>query len=157
MTLRALFPLCLASASLLISPGCESVRSDIREGVREKIAGPQYRERAFGGDARATFDAARRAVIAMGFRVDRAGGAAQGKIVAFGGLQAGQDLAASRQIRLQIDISPYGNESRVRALFTEVLEDDFARGPGHATENSLKDSPLYEVLFRRIEDGLKQP
>jgi len=101
--------------------------------------------------------AARRAVVAMGFRVDRTGGAAQGKIVAFSGLQSGQDLAASRQVRLQIEISPYGTESRVRALFTEVLEADFARGPGHATENGLKDTPLYEVLFRRIEEGLKQP
>lgn len=157
MTSRAFFSLCFVAASLIVSPGCESVRSDIREGVREKIAGPQYRERSFGGDARATFDVTRRAVVAMGFRVDRAGGAAQGKLVAFSGVQTGQDMATSRQIRLQIDISPYGNESRVRALFTEVLEDDFARGPGHATENSLKDSPLYEVLFRRIEDGLKQP
>jgi hypothetical protein len=154
---RAFLSLCFVGAALLVSTGCESVRSDIRESVREKIAGPQYRERVFSGDARATFDAARRAVVAMGFRVDRAGGAAQGKIVAFSGLQSGQDLAASRQIRLQIEISPYGTESRVRALLTEVLEADFARGPGHATENGLKDTPLYEVLFRRIEEGLKQP
>ena len=154
---RAFLSLCFVGAALLVSTGCESVRSDIRESVREKIAGPQYRERVFSGDARATFDAARRAVVAMGFRVDRPGGAAQGKIVAFSGLQSGQDLAASRQIRLQIEISPYGTESRVRALFTEVLEADFARGPGHATENGLKDTPLYEVLFRRIEEGLKQP
>jgi len=156
MTFRAFLSLCVAGASLLVSPGCESVRSDIREGVREKFAGPQYRERAFTGDARATFEAARRAVIAMGFRIDRAG-AAQGKIEAFGGLQTGQDLAASRQIRLQLEISPYGDEARVRALFTEVLEDTFDRGPGHATENGLKDSPLYEVLFRRIDEGLKDP
>lgn len=122
MTFRAFLSLCVAGASLLVSPGCESVRSDIREGVREKFAGPQYRERAFTGDARATFEAARRAVIAMGFRIDRAG-TAQGKIEAFGGLQTGQDLAASRQIRLQLEISPYGDEARVRALFTEVLED----------------------------------
>lgn len=156
MTLRRLLPLCLAGASLLLCAGCESVRSDIREGVREKFAGPQYREREFAGDARATFDAARRAVAAMGFRIERAG-AAQGRIEAFGGLQSGQDLAASRQVRLQVEISPYGDESRVRARFTEVLEDTFDRGPGHATENGLKDSPLYEVLFRRIDEGLKDP
>ena len=41
MTLRRLLPLCLAGASLLLCAGCESVRSDIREGVREKFAGPQ--------------------------------------------------------------------------------------------------------------------
>ena len=156
MKLRSLLPLSVIGACCFVAVGCEAVRSDIREGVREKVSGPRYRENTFSADSRATYEAARRAVLAMGYRIERAG-AAQGNIEAFGGLQSGQDLAASRQIRLQIDISAYGTESRLRALFTEVLEDDFSRGPGHATENGLKDTPLYEVLFRRIDEGLKDP
>jgi hypothetical protein len=49
-------------------------------------------------------------------------------------------------------------KTNVRALFTEraILEDDFSKGRGRATENSLRDTSLYEVLFRHIEEAAKK-
>jgi hypothetical protein len=57
---------------------------------------------------------------------------------------------------LRIEITTFGEGSNVRALFTEVLEDDFSKGRGRATENSLRDTSLYEVLFRHIEEAAKK-
>lgn len=135
--------------------GCESVRSDLRAGVKEKIEGPTYRLHYVSTDARATYDAARIALGKMGYRFER-GGAAQGLIEALGGVHSGESLKNSRQLRLRIEITTFGEGSNVRALFTEVLEDDFSKGRGRATENSLRDTSLYEVLFRHIEEAAKK-
>ena len=135
--------------------GCESVRSDIRAGVKEKIDGPTYRLHYVASDARVTYEAAKASLGKMGYRFER-GGAAQGLIEALSSVHSGESLKNSRQLRLRIEITSYGEGSNVRALFTEVLEDDFSKGPGRATENALRDTSLYEVLFRHIEEELKK-
>jgi len=150
------FLLLIGSLVAVTLAGCESVRSDLREGVREKIDGPTFRTHYVSADSRAVYDAARWALNEMGYRFVR-GGPAQGVIEAFGGVHSGESLKSSRQVRLQIEISAFGDGSNLRALFSEVLEADFSKGPGRATENSLRDTSLYEVLFRNIEAGLKQP
>jgi len=148
------FPSAAALLALTVAlTGCESVRSDFRAGVKEKVDGPAFRARQVEGGTREVYESARTAVAGMGFRIVRFG-AAQGVIEALNGISTAETLKSSRQIRLQIKISPSGDGSEVSALFTEVLESDFSKGPGRATENSLRDTSLYEVLFRRIAEGM---
>lgn len=141
---------------VLVVSGCESVRSDFRAGVREKVSGPAVRVQKYDGDTRAVFESARTAVTAMGFKVTRFG-AAQGVIEALSSVSTAETLKSSRQVRVRINISPSGDGSDVSVSFTELLESDFSKGPGRATENGLKDTALYEVLFRRIGEGLVKP
>ncbi len=152
---RYLPPLAVALLCLGLG-GCESVRSDFQTGVREKIHGPVFERRVFAGTQREVYDAARSAVAAMGYRITRYG-AAQGVIEAFNTLATAETLKTTEQLRLQIRLSMAAEGCEVAALFTQMLENDFNKGPGLSTENAVKNSSLYEVLFRRIAENLAKP
>jgi len=47
--------------------------------------------------------------------------------------------------------------TEVRVTLTEIIEDDFNKGAGHGTESPLRDTPLYDVLFRHIGQALPAP
>ncbi len=136
--------------------GCESVRSDLSAGVREKIHGPVFQTRVFAGTQRDVFEAARASVAGMGFKITRSG-PAQGVIEAFNALSTGETLKTTQQLRLQVRISPVAEGCEVAALFTQMLENDFNKGRGQATENAVKNTSLYDVLFGRIAGNLPKP
>lgn len=136
--------------------GCESVRSDLSAGVREKIHGPVFQTRVFAGTQRDVFEAARASVAGMGYKITRSG-AAQGVIEAFNALSTGETLKTTQQLRLQVRISPVAEGCEVAALFTQMLENDFNKGRGQATENAVKNTSLYDVLFGRIAGNLPKP
>lgn len=149
----------LSTCSILLClalSGCESVRSDFRAGVREKIHGPVFETRVFAGTQREVFDAARASVVDMGYKITRSG-AAQGVIEGFNSLHTAETLKMTQQLRLQVRISPVPEGCEVAALFTTMLENDFNKGPGQATENAVKNMSLYEVLFGRIAGNLPKP
>ncbi|HRE82835.1 MAG TPA: hypothetical protein PLN52_17450 [Opitutaceae bacterium] len=142
--------------ALVLFSGCESVRSDFSAGVKEKVSGPAFRTQTYAGDTRAVYESARTAVLAMGYKITRFG-AAQGVIEAYRPLETSETLRSTRQIRVRIQISPALGGSDVAVSFTELIENDFSKGPGRATESGLRDTAQYEVLFRRIGEGLAAP
>lgn len=150
-----LLPAC-ALLLCLVMTGCESVRSDLSAGVREKIHGPVFQTRVFAGTQRDVFEAARASVAGMGFKITRSG-PAQGVIEAFNALSTGETLKTTQQLRLQVRISPVAEGCEVAALFTQMLENDFNKGRGQATENAVKNTSLYDVLFGRIAGNLPKP
>ena len=139
---------------LLAFAGCESTRHDFSAGVREKFSGPTYVVREFPGDSRAVFEAARTSIEQMGFRITRSG-AAQGVVDGVGGLSSDDSLRGSNQRSVKVRLAPtVTGSTEVSVLFTEIIEDDFSKGAGTATETPLRSSPLYAALFGRITEVL---
>lgn len=132
------------------------MRSDFSAGVREKIHGPVFQTRVFAGTQRDVIEAVRASVAGMGYKITRSG-AAQGVIEAFNALSTGETLKTTQQLRLQVRVSPVAEGCEVAALFTQMLENDFNKGRGQATENAVKNTSLYDVLFGRIAGNLPKP
>ncbi len=130
--------------------GCESVKT----GMREKLSGPSYQTRAFTGESRAVFDAARSSAEQLGFRITRSG-VAQGVIEGLSGLVSDDRLRGSNQRTIKVRLTPASDGStEVAVLFTEVVEDDFSKGAGQGTETSLRNHPIYESFFANLSRAL---
>ena len=154
MNFRPLFPL-LAAVALA---GCESI-SDATTSVRDKIAAREAPEvRNFAADPRATYDAVRTSATAMGYRIVR-GGAAQGELEAISGVGSGETIGSARQISMKVTLSPKldGTATEVAIRLTEILEADSSNRAGQATETPLRDTPQYDVFFRRVGQALGVP
>jgi hypothetical protein len=115
------------------------------------------RSKAFAGDQKTVFAAAKSAVDQMGYRFVR-GGPAEGRIDALSGISAGDDTGSSRQISMKVhmDYSP-DSGTTVTVAFSEILEADSSNQPGMATESPMRDTPLYEVFFRNLQQALLAP
>lgn len=143
--------LCLAGA------GCESVESVMPARVRERIDGPTYRTEVVKADGRKTYEVARGVVEELGFTFQR-GGPAQGRIEAISKVAIGESLSSARQLKLDMKLSPAAEGgTEVAALITEIIQDDYDRQRGLGTSTPLRDTPLYEVLFRKIRESLEGP
>jgi hypothetical protein len=130
--------------------GCESMQ-DVSEAMRERFAVRNAgRSRVYQAEVRTVWAAARASVEALGFRFTR-GGPATGVIEAVSALASDNNLRGSRQVSLKAQVSASGAGSQLNVRFTEIIEDNFNRGAGQATETPLKDTPLYEVFFREVE------
>jgi hypothetical protein len=147
----------LALLSLAVFSGCESL-SDATSSVREKLsAREQPRTHTYKAAQRATYDAARSAVEQMGFKITR-GGAAQGELEAVSGVSSGDSLRTSRQITLKLRLSASldGGTEAALILF-EVIENDSSGRAGIGTSTPLRDTPLYEVFFRNVQQAIDTP
>jgi len=142
--------LCLALA------GCESVR-DATSSVRERIAARTApHTHVFAAESRALYAATRLALDEMGYRFLH-GGPAQGEIDAVSDLSTDNSLRMTRQISMKVRLVAVPDGTEARVTLTEIVEDDFDKGAGRGTESPLRDTPLYEVLFRHIEKALAAP
>ena len=133
--------------------GCESMSSvsdRMGERINARTAGVT---RIFPGQQRDIHAAAKVAVAAIGFKITRAG-AAQGHIEAISALQSENGLKGSRQLTMKVKMEQVGEGVQVRAAFSEIIEENFDKGPGMGTETPLLDTPLYEVFFRALEKQL---
>jgi hypothetical protein len=135
--------------------GCESM-SEAAAGVRSRLAPrDEPRMHTFDAAPRLTFEAVRAAATQMGYRYVR-GGPAQGEFDAVSGISAGEQGGSSRQLslkaRLRATLDGRGTEITLR--ITEIIESDTSNRAGLATETPLRDSPQYEVFFRRVKDAL---
>lgn len=152
---RAATRLLLAVVILGGLTGCESM-SDAAAGMRTRLA-PRDEPRVHTFDAapRLTYEAVRAAATQMGYRFVR-GGPAQGEFDAVSGISAGEQGGSSRQLslkaRLRATLDGKGTEITLR--ITEIIEADTSTRAGLATETPLRDSPQYEVFFRRVKDAL---
>jgi hypothetical protein len=137
--------------------GCES-DSDFSDSVHTVLAGREAsRSRVFQADQKATYAAARAAVDQLGYRFLR-GGPAEGKIDALSGISGGDETNSSRQISLKVRME-YEPETgtTVTVSFSEIIEGDSSNQPGMATETPMRDTPLYEVFFRNLQQALLAP
>jgi hypothetical protein len=149
---RLLLAPCVALL-VLVGGGCESVRRDFGLGVKEKIEGPSYRTEEVAADMKTAFGAAREAVAGMGYQITRSG-AAQGVIEAYSRVAQAETLRSSRQARVQVTVSAYGDGARVAVLFTELLSSQTDTARGGATEIAIKDGAPYDAFFERLRTAL---
>lgn len=146
---KVLITVLALGASLLIA-GCES-RPSISETVRQKFA-PTFKTHVVQVEQRQAYDAAKAALGKFGFRF-MSGGPAQGKIEALSAVDASDALQRARQVSLSVRLSPASSGgTEVEALFSEILEDSFSKREGMGTTQPLKDTPLYEVFFRHLDE-----
>lgn len=144
----------MLSCFVIALAGCGTAGDDFKTGVREKFEGPTYHVKVVAGDGRAVYEAARLAADKLGFRFV-GGGAAQGRIEALGGVSASDSLKGARQLSMKVKLSPAtAGGTEVSLLLTEQVQDDFDKGSGLVTETPLRESALYEVFFRTIEQEL---
>jgi hypothetical protein len=147
--------LLLAGSALFF--GCSSTDSiSFPAPIKERFSGPTYRTRVVKGDQRKVYEAAKAALKQMSFRYV-SGGPAQGKLHAISGLSTSSDMRGSRQVELDVKLSPAPDGTEVALLFSEITEDDFSKRPGMGTSSPMRDSALYEVYFRHIEQALEKP
>ncbi len=133
--------------------GCDSV-SDAAGSVRNKLtAHEQPRTQVFAADQRATFEAARVALGASGYRLVR-GGAAQGEMEAMSSL-LNDGSRGTRQITLKarFGLAAAGG-TEVQLWLKEAVELESNRASGRATERAIRNPALYEVFFRDMQVAL---
>jgi len=136
--------------------GCESgVEDTVRSALRPREA---PRSRVFPADQRAAYAAARAAAEAMGYRYVR-GGPAEGELYELSGITGGDEPGSSRQIALRVRLEPAGESgTEVSAAFNEIIEADSKGSVGSmGTETPLRDTALYEVFFRNLQNALPAP
>jgi len=141
------------AASLLA--GCESDFSDsVRSALTEREA-PQTR--VFQAEQKATYQAALAAAGEMGYRYIR-GGPAAGVLDALSGIASGDDAGSSQQISMKVRMEAAGDSgTQVTVSFSEIIEADSSNQPGTATQTPLRDTPLYDVFFRNLQQALRAP
>jgi len=144
---------CLAATFLA---RCES--DDFSDSMHSVLSGREApRSRVFQADQKATYEAAKAAVDQMGYRFLH-GGPAEGKIDALSGISGGDDAGSSRQISMKVRMeNSQDSGTTVTVSFSEILEADSSNQPGMATETPMKDTPLYEVFFRNLQQALQAP
>jgi len=146
----------LASAfvAALLLAGCES--SSLENAMPLVTLGPREapRSRVYDADQRATYEAAKAVVNQMGYRITH-GGPAEGEIVALSGVARGDEVGGARQISMKIELEP-GPQSGTEMVLsiTEIIEGDSSNLQSLATQTPLKDTPLYDDFFARVQAQL---
>ena len=147
----------LALGLVLILAGCESV-SDATSAVRERLAAREALEaKTFSAESRVAYDAVRTAATQMGYRFVR-GGPAQGEFEAVSNVGAGERTGTARQLAMKVKLDrALDGGTVVSVRITEILEADSSNRAGIATETPLRDTPQYDVFFRRLQEALATP
>jgi hypothetical protein len=143
----------LAAAALFVA-GCETF-SDAGSSVRERLAAREVvHAKTYPAEQRPTYEAVRAAATKMGYRFLR-GGPAQGEFEGVSAVGAGERMGSSRQLAMKVKLerAPEGGPN-VSIKITEIIEDDSSNRAGQATQTALRDTPQYEVFFRRVGEEL---
>jgi len=150
---------CLAFSAVLgacLLAGCDTA-SDIADTVRTKLAPPQRpRTRVYAATQRAAYEAALATAKDMGYTFIR-GGPAEGILEELSPIDSADTLHGSRQIALHARFEEADGGVQVSVGFGEILATDTERQPNFATETPLRDTPLYEVFLRGVQQGLATP
>jgi hypothetical protein len=145
----------LAACCAALLAGCDS---GVEDTVRSALAPREApRTRVFPGDAKAVYEAARAAADSMGYRYVR-GGPAQGALQELSGISSGDSTGSSRQISMRVRLVPdVEGSTSVSVSFGEIIEADSTNQQGIATETPMRDTPLYEVFFGKVQALLLAP
>lgn len=137
--------------------GCESM-SDATGSVRERIAAREtVHAQTYPAEQRATYEAVRAAATKMGYRFVR-GGPAQGEFEGVTAIGGGERTGSSRQLAMKVKLQPAPEGgTNVSIKITEIIEADSSNRAGQATQTPLRDTPQYEVFFRRVGEELAAP
>ncbi len=149
-------PLALAATLLaLVLSGCQSdVPDNFKIGLGPREA-PQ--SRTYPADQKATYNAARAVIGRMGYQVVK-GGAAQGELTALSSVAHGDGQGGGRQISLRLKLTPgVDNGTDMEVSLTEILEADSSGQQGLSTQTPLLDTPLYEKIFKDVQQELAAP
>jgi hypothetical protein len=148
-----ILPAIAACCAAALLSGCESGFEDT---VRSAIAPREApRTRVFQASQKATYAAALAAADQMGYRFVR-GGPAEGKLEELSGISTGDDSGSSRQIAMRVRLSSDEEGSTsVSVAFNEIIESDSKNLPVMATETPMRDTALYEVFFRNLQEALQ--
>lgn len=133
----------------LVWTGCGTSGQDFTAGFREKVSGPDFQREVMPGSQAAAFKASQRILYDMGFRLTRTR-AAQGIVEAISGISSDSAHIGSRQRAAYVLLEDGVDGVEVRIRFTEIVEESFGRGAAGGTENTLRDTPLYQVFFRQL-------
>jgi hypothetical protein len=149
----------LLAAGLLLGAiafgGCDTLE-DASSNVRERFgARDQARGKTFSSPPHVVFDAVKIAASNMGYRQTR-GGPAQGEFEAINNVSVGETAGTAQQFAVKVRLHGGldGNSTDVSVRFTEILETGSGSGRGMGTETTMKDTPLYEVFFRNVQQAL---
>jgi hypothetical protein len=149
---------CFLVAVLALSGGCESV-SDATGAMRDRMAArDQPQVKTYAADPRATYEAVRAAATGMGYRFIR-GGPSQGEFEAINGVRSGETIGSARQISMKVALKSTldGKGTEVAVRLKEIIETDSSNRAGQATETPLRDTPQYDVFFKRVGTALGVP
>lgn len=148
---RRVFSAALVLSAALAFPGCGTVGEDFNAGLREKVRGPDFATTRVPGTQATVFAAAVATTEELGFRVTRSRAAA-GIVEGLSRLASDDALAGSRQRAIYVQLDERFDGVEVRVRFTEIVEDDFSKGGGRATEGTLRGTPLIQVFQRRVAE-----
>jgi hypothetical protein len=129
--------------------------SDATTSVRERVsARDPVHAQTYAAEQRATYEAVRTAATQMGYRFLR-GGPAQGEFEAVSAVGAGERMGSARQLAMKVKLerAPEGG-TNVSVKITEIIEADSSNRAGQATQTPLRDTPQYDVFFRRVGEAL---
>lgn len=146
-----------ALVGIVALSGCESL-SDATAGVREQFAARnQPRTKTFSAPERVVFQAVKQAASDMGYRMTY-GGPAERLYQGLGGVAPGEYSGSARQVALKVRLheTPDETSTEVSVWFSEIIEPDSSNRMGMATQTTMRDTPLYEVFFRQIQQRLNQ-
>jgi hypothetical protein len=139
----------LVAAAALAAAGCANVADDVRARLQPDVA-PHVQ--VFAADPKAAYAAALAALDQMDFRYTH-GGPAQGELEAISSIRHESD--GDRQVSLAAEFrvaADGGTEVSVR--MKEAVEADPDAHLGQGVEGPLRDTPLYAVFFRAIDQEL---
>lgn len=144
---------CFVISVLLLTAGCETGGS-----LSERFSTPPPHTHLFEHSAAEQVQAAtKQTLLNMGFKVVRSS-LSDGRIDAVNSVRADAALRGSSQISVKITLEEnLDGATLMQVWMTEVVEDSFNGAGGYGTRMPLKASPLYEVLFRGVEQTLGLP
>ena len=143
----------LGLVTVLLLAGCESADLGLRERFQPAPAVIEILE--VGPDA--VFAATREFLPTMGFRVTRSR-SSSGIIEGVSRVQVAGDMRGARQTTVKIVLAPtLDGETEIQVWMTEVIEDDYDKGPGMGTQTPLRDASLYKALVHGISRQLGLP
>ncbi len=139
----------------VVLAGCDTL-DDATSGIRDRFAARnEPRTKTFSSPPRVVYDGVKAAANTMGYRFVR-GGPAQGEFEAVSGVAPGELAGTAQQLTMKVRLHATldGTGTDVSVRFTQILEEDSRDRPGMATEATMRDTPLYEVFFRDIQQAL---
>lgn len=148
-------PAILFSFCALGLGGCAAV-SEKAATVRETLAtrGDEGRTKTVKAAPRLVYEGVRAAAGQMGYRFVR-GGPAQGEFDAVSAVGQGEDVRSARQVAMKVKLrGTIDGATEITIRLTEIIEANASARGGMATETPLRDTPQYEVFFRRVEQAL---
>jgi len=153
MTIKSVHFWLLLAAAWGFSAGCARFES-MGGSMQERMSSTPPRARVVEGEFRQVYEAARLAMLKLGYEFS-GGGPAQGRLEGQSRIGGGDDFRSSRQRTISVHLQPAGSRTvEVQVLLTEIIEESFSRAANPATATPVRDPTGYDVFFDELERQL---